>query len=520
MGKAWVGVVAVIALAWLAVGSSGESGDGTHGAPMEPSAPGYSSDGSGRARMAGKWRGLELRAGVVQAHGVIAVETRLVNKRDRPAYLVPDQCGRLTEVALARTRFQPEGRAWNGSIAAVKRFVVEAQRGLQEPERLAPRRPGDTARAVPDCDRPEQVVALPPGGSIRERWETDPMIDRSLDVVGSDDLEIRAEVVEARRAGDVEYLDIAPPGAKERIRAGRRLRLSVPAGKVIDHEPGHPETEPSNAELFDRLLEDRRLRSWLAARPAASWRSAQLLKTESGVEFSAVTSEYERAVRVHADSGGGDARTNLPGAEDRTRSFATRRATLPSGVRLRRLSRDWLPTRDVIAGRLVLPSGRIVLDGYPSENSHVIARGVAPGAYPAYVTLARPQRGGKPVERVALATLVVSSRPPVRWRRIGGVGVDGGVAAFTSREGARVLGGVAYSDPDSDYFERSFDSLTAHDYTVTELPIGERLNQVLFSTGAGDGGYPLLAGFDKRGRPVRFVADFLLMHLRWPGRPG
>jgi hypothetical protein len=505
MGKAWAGVVAVVAVAWLAVGSSG---------------PGSSAEGLRRARMAGEWRGLELRAGVVQAGGVIAVETRLVNERDRAAYLVPDQCGRLTEVALARTRPEPEGQAWDGSIAAVKRLVVEAQRRLQEPERLSPRRPGEASSAVPDCRRPERVVALPPGSVVRERWETDAMPGMALDTVGADGLEIRAEVVEARRAGDVEYLDIGPAGAADRVRAGRRLRLTLPAGAVIDHEPGRPATGPSNAELFDRLLEDGRLRSWIAAQPAASWRSGRLLGVEDRVEFSAVTTRYERAVRVDADADGGDIRVRLPGAEDRTRRFQTRPATLPFGIELRRHSRDWLPTREVVAGRLALPSGQIVLDGYPNDRSPVLRLRVPPGAYPAFVTLARSQRGHAGSERVALATLAVSRRRPVRWRRIGGVGVDGGVAAFTSREGADILGGAALSDPDSEYFERSFDSLTAHDHTVTELPVGDGLNQILFSTGAGDGGYPLLAGFDSEDRPVRFVADFLLMHLRWPGRPG
>lgn len=519
MGKAWAGVAAVIALAWLAVGSNGESGDGTQGAPTEPGAPGVSADGSRRARMAGERRGLELRAGVVQAHGVIAVETRLVNTRDRVTYLVPDQCGRVTEVALARTRLESEGRPWDGSIAAVKRLVVDGQRGLQEPERLSPRRPGEASRAVPDCRRPERVVALPPGEVVRERWETEPMPGQALDTVGSDGLEIRVEIVEARRAEDVEYLDMGPAGAADRIRAGRRLRLTLPASDVIDHEPARAAPGPSNAELFDRLLEDRRLRSWIAAQPAGSWRSGRLVRIEDSVEFSAVTTRFERGAVAHANADGGDVQVRLPGAEDRTRRFATRRATLPPGIELRQEAEDWLPTRDVVAGRLVLPSGQIVLDGYPNDHSPVVRVRVAPGDYPAFVTLARSPRGHSRSGRVALATLVVSRHRPVRWRRIGGVGVDGGVAAFTSREGADILGGVAYSDPDSEYFERSFASLMAHDYAVTELPVGDELNQILFSTGAGDGGYPLLAGFDSEGRPVRFVADFLLMHLRWPGRP-
>jgi hypothetical protein len=63
----------------------------------------------------------------------------------------------------------------------------------------------------------------------------------------------------------------------------------------------------------------------------------------------------------------------------------------------------------------------------------------------------------------------------------------------------------------------AFDSLIAHDYLVTEWPIDERVNLVLFSTGVGDGGYPVFVGFDRDGEPTRFVIDFLLVHLDWPG---
>src|SRR5919108_2007552 len=117
--------------------------------------------------------------------------------------------------------------------------------------------------------------------------------------------------------------------------------------------------------------------------------------------------------------------------------LASRRATLPRGVRLVEQESDWRPVRDAIAGRLALPSGRIVSDGFPNGQSEPLDYDVPPGRYPVYVTLARPEH--KNFDGVALATLVVSHTQPVRWRRIGGIGVDGGVAAFTSVEGARAL---------------------------------------------------------------------------------
>jgi len=38
---------------------------------------------------------------------------------------------------------------------------------------------------------------------------------------------------------------------------------------------------------------------------------------------------------------------------------------------------------------------------------------------------------------------------------------------------------------------------------------------VLFSTGYGDGGYPLYVGLDADGRPARYVLDFRVLDLSW-----
>jgi hypothetical protein len=285
---------------------------------------------------------------------------------------------------------------------------------------------------------------------------------------------------------------------------------------VIDHPPTESLPRRSLGRLFDRLLEHDGLRSWLAAQPDDGWRSAELTQVSSRLRFSAVTTGYERAVVARARVDGRGVRVRLPDARDRIRRFRDRPATLPRGVRLLNRASSWDPTRDVIAGRLALPSGRVVADGFPSGLSKPLDYRLAPGAYPVYVTLARHEPGD--AERVALATLVVSREPPVRWRRSGGIGVDGGVGAFTSMEGARALDRLMSDAPDG-YYEEAWHSLAAHDHQVTEVPIDGDLNQVMFSTGSGDGGYPLLAGLDANGRPARFVLDFYLLHLAWPGRP-
>jgi hypothetical protein len=106
----------------------------------------------------------------------------------------------------------------------------------------------------------------------------------------------------------------------------------------------------------------------------------------------------------------------------------------------------------------------------------------------------------------------------VRWRYATSVAVDGGTTAITSAEGAAAL---------RDLFGRSqqrwqelsdtmFDSLAAHDYEVTQFSLTPRLNLALFSSGNGDGRYPVFVGFDAASRPTRVVVDFLLLRLRWP----
>src|SRR5262245_52852428 len=61
-----------------------------------------------------------------------------------------------------------------------------------------------------------------------------------------------------------------------------------------------------------------------------------------------------------------------------------------------------------------------------------------PGRKAVRITLARSLRHAG-YERVALVTLVTGPRSSGPWRRVGGIGVDGGTAAFAAAEaGARL----------------------------------------------------------------------------------
>jgi len=196
------------------------------------------------------------------------------------------------------------------------------------------------------------------------------------------------------------------------------------------------------------------------------------------------------------------------------RPYPSRAATLPPAVGVIDEPDGFVATRDVVPGKLKLPSGRLAIDGFFTADTKPLRQRVAPGSYPFHVTEAKPVDGGAG-RRVALATLVVGERPTVRWQPAGGIGVDGGVAAFSSAEGARDLG---FDDPDSSLDRQLgfYDVMTAHRTGVGLAEVDDDTNIAVFETGLGDGGYGIYVGFDAVGRPTQFVLDCGLIHFDWP----
>jgi hypothetical protein len=188
---------------------------------------------------------------------------------------------------------------------------------------------------------------------------------------------------------------------------------------------------------------------------------------------------------------------------------------LPPGVTVVPQRKRRRLTDDVAADRVRLPSGRVVV-GEDLLDAKPLDVRVRPGSYPVRATLARYL--GNSFDSVALASMVLSKRATVRWHNTGAIAVDGGTAAITSAEGAAALRHL-FDRSQARWLQLSdemFDSLTAHDYQVTEFSLGHGLNLALFSSGNGDGRYPVYVGFDAAGRPTRVVVDFLLLQLEWP----
>jgi hypothetical protein len=474
---------------------------------------------------------LSLEMSVRASRSSLVVETVVRNGREVPIHLVTDQCGRVTEVLLARTVFEPDGERWEGSLQAVKDLVLRDQLSRQGPDRFHPRIPGNSSAAVPECRRPEQPVTIGPGDEIAERWELplDDMVSaRVLSAVGSEGSVVRAEVVEARAPDEVEYLDIYAAGSAdaEEARHGRSLRVETPAASVVQRS-----ADPSAAavlslgQLFDRLVLDAELRGWIERQPADSWRYAQLGPASQladaehqQVHFRLVTTGYELAATVVAAANGEGVTLDLPSEADRTRIFPRSPGALPPGISLIREPEGPTLGDDISVGEVSLPSGTIAVGEYLFEDD-VMDIEVAPGAYPAHATLARYEDlDGNSGEEVALASLVLSAAPTVRWQEAHVVAVDGGTTTFTSAEARSWLEGLMAGDEDGWWSveDRIFESMTAHDYLATEWTVADGLNLVRFSSGYGDGGYPVYIGFDADGRPTRVVVDFYVLHLAWP----
>jgi hypothetical protein len=474
------------------------------------------------ATTSGEHEGLAVDGRITATDSSIVVDVVVRNQRDAVAHLETDQCGRVTDVELERTTFRAEGKHWDGSIQAVKELVLDDQRFEDHGDAFAPRRVGDPSSAVPDCVRPEHAIPLEPGASIAERWELAVRDSRTLREVGSAAALVSIEAIEARDPTAMEYFDIVYWADEDSDRAGRVARAELPLAGVLDHAPSDPSTGPTRGELFDRLLEQEALRTWIEAQPADSWGHAALRPAYpgygadlEGVRLEMVTRAYERAAVVTAAPDGSNPTVELPEEQFRTRAFPRTAGTLPPGMDAQPDS-EYRLGDDLHVGEVKLPTGRVVVGEFLADVQP-LGLAVRPGTYPVHATLARYR--DQAFDSVAFASLVLSDAPTIRWEEASVIAVDGGTATITSTEGRDALARaqddqVAAVDLDT----QIFDSMIAHDYLATEWALTPETNLIRVSSGVGDGGYPVYVGFDAAGEATRVVVDFLLLHLSSPGQ--
>jgi hypothetical protein len=191
---------------------------------------------------------------------------------------------------------------------------------------------------------------------------------------------------------------------------------------------------------------------------------------------------------------------------------------------------DRYPLRTLRIGELNLASGRLVVaDPFLVRGEETpLDLAIAPGRYPVDIAVADTGKGG---HRVALARLLLSQAPPVRWSmavtagedvrtlkgdQVFGFGVDTGTGAFLDAGAARWIG----QQPPESADARSDDWQGRGEAQGLELgiPYGFVLvdeagpgGVAMFSSGWGDGHYASWVGHDAQGRPAQVVTDFAVI---------
>ena len=250
---------------------------------------------SRQVRASGDHDGLGLDIRVSTTSDSLVVDATVRNTRADAIHLDADQCGRVTEVVLARTTLEPDGETYTGSLDALKQLVLQQQQSAESADRFAPRR-ATGGSATPDCVRPTRPMELAAGGTVEEHWALPFETAFGLAAVGSDHAIVRAEAVESVAADKLGFLDILPTGDAEADRAGRAVEVASPASAVLDRRATRPDTGPSLGQQFDRMVEDRTVRDFIDAQPAGSWRRGTMTPSAAGdLGFRAVTTGFERA---------------------------------------------------------------------------------------------------------------------------------------------------------------------------------------------------------------------------------
>jgi hypothetical protein len=211
---------------------------------------------------------------------------------------------------------------------------------------------------------------------------------------------------------------------------------------------------------------------------------------------------------------------------------------LPPGYEIREEPEpDWVDLLDLAyAGKLEhhetiqvadlpVPDGKLLAcEPFQIHDPRPHMMPVPPGTYPVSISVASSPDGSD--QRIAYAWVRLRDGTPARWEpartRRGeevSVGVDSGMACFTSAAAAVGFiaeydhgGGYAYNEPLSDTLVKAFDEAwrDTRGWAVLESRDGARL--AAFSSGFGDGAYPVYRALDSRGRRL---AVGIIFYVDW-----
>ncbi|MEA2171140.1 MAG: hypothetical protein QOF76_4440 [Solirubrobacteraceae bacterium] len=396
---------------------------------------------------------LALVVDLAGAGGGFQATATVQNTGTAPVVLGPS-CAPLS-AAVASDRLKPTTHSDSASLDRVVRGALVSATGV--PDMLRP----DADPAACGTAR----LSLAPGASHVVRWSYPDLPSSLLRTQGS-----------ART-----HLTVSVPKGPQAI---------VPLAKVLDVD------RPDPVAQINALLAQPAARAWILGEPAASLRYATFSNSDVP-RLTVVSRHWAQPLRIR---------------DGKPPTLPTRRIhqevlppSTPSGVQIVPEDEGFAATLNLPAGELNLPSGQIIIDA-SLYHPLILDHHVAPGRYAVFATLARAVDGTGD-EAVALATIHLSDERTVDWKQDGQIVTDGGTGVLTSLEGAR-----AFDHADD---ARYSDELAARG-GIVNFPFADDLDAVFFSTGFGDGVYPVYVGLDAAGTPTQVVVDCRLLHLAWP----
>lgn len=165
-----------------------------------------------------------------------------------------------------------------------------------------------------------------------------------------------------------------------------------------------------------------------------------------------------------------------------------------------------LRTRE--AGRLLLPDGKLaVSDAFINDYPLVVA-GLPTGDHVVELLVAESASDA----RVAAARVRVAGELPASWRRVGYFAVDSGTGAFFNPLPASTPDSPSITDF-NDTLLKALEESYRHTYSVANLA-WHGTAYIAFSTGMGDGTYPVYVGSSSTGSPVTVVVDCEILPWR------
>lgn len=171
-------------------------------------------------------------------------------------------------------------------------------------------------------------------------------------------------------------------------------------------------------------------------------------------------------------------------------------------------------------GRLRVTGGRLsASDPWQAGSAVPCSYTVGDGEYPLFLAEASPEA------RIALAGMLFSSRPVAGWVRdeaqqvLGqpGFGVDSGLAALFHWGAHTALLDSLAEESFEEKLEAELEKRRTGNWTWCGLSVQRSgLDAVLFSSGRGDGVYPVYWGRDEDDQPVCLLIDFGILTLHVP----